>query len=184
MSHKQFILFDFDGVIANSFSVALKTAQTLCAHVTEEQYRESFDGNIYDTHPKMMPADHGPECHHDRNWFEIYIPMFETEAQLFPGMREVIAALAHEHILIVVSSSENSPIQGFLEKHHLGRYFSEIMGHDVNRHKAEKIRMLLEKYSTVPEECIFITDTLGDIHEATQMKVSSVGVTWGWHSRE
>ena len=92
--------------------------------------------------------------------------------------------LAHRYILIIVSSSVNSPIQGLLEKHHLGRYFSEIMGHDVHTHKAEKIRMIFEKYNTVANECIFVTDTLGDMREANNMQVASVGVTWGWHSRE
>ncbi|RJR12625.1 HAD family hydrolase [Candidatus Parcubacteria bacterium] len=183
-SQKKFILFDFDGVISNSFDIALKTAQTLCVHMTEEEYRSAFRGNIYETHHKMMPDTHGPECQHDRNWFEVYIPMFEEGATPFSGIEEVIQKLSHEHVLIIVSSSEHSPIQGFLEKYHLGRYFSEIMGNEVHKHKAEKIRMIFEKYNIVAKDCVFITDTLGDMNEASEKGVGSIGVTWGWHSRE
>ena len=184
MPHKKFVLFDFDGVIADSLGVCVKTARTLCAHITEEEYRRAFEGNIYETHRKMMPSDHGPECHHDHDWFEVYIPIFEKEAKLFHGLQEVVSSLARTHILIIVSSSVNSPIEGFLEKHHLGRYFSEVMGHDVHTHKAEKIRIVFEKYETTSGECVFVTDTLGDMREATQMNVGAIGVTWGWHSRE
>lgn len=181
---RKFVLFDFDGVIADSFKVAAQTARTLCVHMTEDLYRSAFVGNIYETHHTMMPDTHGPECQHDRNWFEIYIPLFEEHAKPFQGMQEAIQKLAHEYVLIIVSSSEHSPIQGFLEKYHLGRYFSEIMGNEVHKHKTEKIRMIFEKYSAKAEDCIFITDTLGDMKEASQMNVAAVGVTWGWHDHK
>lgn len=181
---RKFILFDFDGVIADSLSVCVQTAQALCAHITEEQYRAAFTSNIYETHHTMMPDTHGPECQHDRDWFAIYIPLFEEHARPFPGMPEVIQGLAHEYVLIVVSSSEHSPIQGFLDKYHLGRYVSDIMGNEVHKYKTEKIRMIFEIYKTTAEDCIFITDTLGDMKEAARMNVGAIGVTWGWHSRE
>ncbi|MBU1557929.1 hypothetical protein KKC45_03125 [Patescibacteria group bacterium] len=31
---------------------------------------------------------------------------------------------------------------------------------------------------------MFITDTLGDIREASEMDIKSIGVTWGFHNRE
>jgi phosphoglycolate phosphatase len=180
---RKFVLFDFDGVIADSFSVCMKTARNLCVHITEEQYRAAFEGNVYEKHAEMMSPTHGPECHHDRDWFEIYIPLLEAEGKLVPGIEEVITALAHRYVLIVISSSVHSPIQGFLEKHHIGRYFAEIMGADLHPQKLDKIKMVFERYKTSPEECIFLTDTLGDMQEAKAAGVAAVGVTWGFHTR-
>ena len=181
---KKFALFDFDGVIADSFSVCMKTARAVCSHITEEEYRSAFEGNIYEKHSELLTRHHGPECHHDLDWFEIYTPMFETEAKIFPGVEEVITHLSHEYVLIVVSSSVHSPIQSLLEKHHLGRYFSEIMGHDVHPLKVEKIKMIFERYNTSADNCVFLTDTLGDMEEAKAAEVGAIGVSWGWHSRE
>ncbi len=176
-SQRNFVLFDFDGVIADSFGVCMKTARNLCTHITEEQYRAAFEGNVYEKHKEMMAPDHGSECHHDRDWFEVYVPALEAEGKLILGIREVITGLSHHYILIVVSSSINSPVQGFLEKHHIGRYFSEIMGADIHPRKLEKIKMVFEHYKTSADKCVFLTDTLGDIEEATAAGVGAVSVS-------
>src|SRR3989344_5914334 len=184
MQGRKFVLFDFDGVIADSYNVAWETAQTLCKRVTEREYREAFEGNVHEKHDALMSRDHGPECRHDLDWFSIFTPAFEGRATLFPGMREIVEKLSHKYVLVIVSSTLTSPIQGFLEKHHIGRYFSEVMGADVHTSKREKIQMIFEKYKISSSECVFITDTLGDMREAKAAGVGAIGVSWGFHSRE
>lgn len=184
LTTRKFVLFDFDGVIADSYDVAWDTARKLCARITDSEYRTMFEGNVYERHGEMMAQEHGPECRHDMDWFSEYTPAFEEHSHLFAGMREVIERLSHKYMLIIVSSTITSPIQGFLEKHHIGRYFSEVMGADVHTSKREKISMLFEKYQTSASECVFVTDTLGDMHEAKAAGVDAIGVSWGFHSRE
>ncbi len=184
MQNRKFVLFDFDGVIADSYAVAWETAQTMCKRVTEAEYKKAFEGNVHERHDDMMSADHGPDCRHDLDWFGIFTPMFEERTRLFDGMSELIENLSHAYILIIVSSTITSPIQGFLEKHHIGRYFSEVMGADVHTSKHEKIKMIFAKYGTSATRCIFITDTLGDMLEAKKENVAAIGVSWGFHPEE
>ena len=139
---------------------------------------------MHEKHDELMARDHGPECRHDLDWFSIFTPAFEERATLFAGMREVAEKLSHTYVLIIVSSTITSPIQGFLEKHHIGRYFSEVMGANVHTSKHEKIQMIFEKYGTSAPECVFITDTLGDIREAEAAHVGTIGVSWGFHPPE
>lgn len=183
MDKKKFVLFDFDGVIADSWSVAYTTARTVFPGLGEEKYRKMFEGNVYEAHDAMV-SDEKPERGTDEDWFDIYTPMFEKEARLFDGMKEVIETLSHDYILIIVSSTITSPIQGFLEKHHIGRYFSEVMGADVHTSKHEKIKMIFKKYDVFAEDCVFITDTLGDMREARKAEVGSIGVSWGFHGKD
>jgi phosphoglycolate phosphatase len=184
MKGKKFLLFDFDGVIADSYSVAYDTARAMCARMDDTTYRSMFEGNVHERHGAVMTEDHGPECKHDLDWFGIFTPAFEERAKLFPGMREVIEKLSHEYILIIISSTITSPIQGFLEKNHIGRYFSEVMGADVHTSKREKIGMVFAKYGIEASSCLFITDTLGDMREAAEAGVGALGVAWGFHPRE
>ncbi|MBI2611050.1 HAD family hydrolase [Candidatus Kaiserbacteria bacterium] len=184
MRKRHFVLFDFDGVIADSYSVGFETAQKLCPYFTENDFHSVFEGNAWERYEALMSRVHGPECCHDLDWFSIFTPAFEERAQLFPGMREVIEKLSHGYVLIIISSTITSPIQGFLEKHHIGRYFSEVMGADVHTGKREKVHMVFEKYGTAASECVFITDTLGDMREAKAAGVGAIGVSWGFHSRE
>jgi len=183
MRNRKFVLIDFDGVIADTWDIAFETARTVFPSFDEVSYRRMFEGNVYEAHERMV-ANNERERASDVEWFDIYVPKFEERAQLFDGICDVIEKLSHEYVLIIVSSTITSPIQGFLEKHHIGRYFSEVMGSDVHTSKHEKIRMVLEKYGIQPNDCVFITDTLGDMREAKAAGVGAIGVSWGFHSRE
>jgi phosphoglycolate phosphatase-like HAD superfamily hydrolase len=44
--------------------------------------------------------------------------------------------------------------------------------------------MIFEKYGTSASECVFVTDTLGDMLEAKKEHVGAIAVSWGFHSRE
>lgn len=183
LTARKFVLFDFDGVIADSWQVAYDTARTVFPSMKEENYRRMFEGNVYEAHEAMV-ADEKPERASDDDWFDIYTPMFEEKARLFPNMDKVVEELSHEYVLIIVSSTITSPIQGFLERQHIGRYFSEVMGADVHTSKHEKIQMILKKYEVSASECVFVTDTLGDMREAEKAGVGSIGVSWGFHDTE
>jgi phosphoglycolate phosphatase len=142
-----------------------------------------FEGNVYEAHDEMIASGERKRAS-DAEWFDIYVPKFEQEAKLFGGMGEAIEKLSHAYVLIIVSSTITSPIQGFLEKHHIGRYFSEVMGADVHTNKYEKIKMVLKNYGTEASQCVFVTDTLGDMREAKRAKVGTIAVSWGFHSVE
>ena len=178
----KFILFDFDGVIADSFDLAFDTAKTICPTITKVDYQKRFEGNIHDVkHPEIF---HNDECRHDLNWFDIYVPKMKERAKLFPRMKEIIFELEKEYMLIIVSSTITFPIEEFLTLHNFRDHFDWVMGSDVHKSKVEKIKMVFEKYKAEAKDCVFITDTLGDIHEAEKMGVPSIGVTWGFCTPE
>ena len=50
--------------------------------------------------------------------------------------------------------------------------------------KIKKFNKFLRKYKISKEQCIFITDTLGDILESNKVGIPSIGVSWGYHNKE
>ena len=179
---KPFILFDFDGVITDSFQTAFEVQKMICPHITEDIYRKLFEGNINDSWSSV--GIHTNECRHDIDFFAEYIPRMKNEAQIVPGMRDVIMELEKNYTLIVISSTISSPIREFLEEHDLASHFTQIMGNDIHKSKVEKIKMVFEKYGIEAKDCVFITDTLGDMKEAAQMEVGAIGTMWGFHKTE
>ena len=178
----KFILFDFDGVIGDSWDVAFATVKTICPGITEEDHKKRFEGNINDVkHPE---AFHNDDCNHDLDWFDIYVPKMKEGTKLFPGLKELILDLEKEYTLIIISSTLSFPIEEFLKEHNFREHFDWVMGNDVHKSKVEKIKMVFEKYGVGSKDCIFITDTLGDMHEAEKMNVPSIGVTWGFCTPE
>ncbi len=173
------ILFDFDGVIVDSFSAAYGVNKTICPHLTEDEYRKRFEGNINE----WKDSNHTPECRLDMDFFAGYVPKMEKEMAVWPGIDEVITKLEKNYGLIIVSSTLTSPIQDFMNRFGLAQHFLEIMGNDIHKSKVEKIKMVFTKYKTGPSECIFITDTLGDMREAEKTGVETIGVAWGFQTK-
>ncbi len=174
----KYILFDFDGVIADSFDSALEINQMIYPHRTEEEYRKLFEGNIYDTLNNV--TSHTEACRSDIDFMTEFSNRMENTIQLFFGLKEVIIELSKNHSLVIISSTTSAPIQKFLQANNLDTYFAWILGCDVHKSKVEKIKMVFSKYSIGPEDCVFVTDTLGDINEARKLGVRAIAVTWGY----
>ena len=177
---KPFLLFDFDGVIADSFDLAKSVTSELHPHLTETEYRALFEGHINDSASLMRCTN---ACRGD-NFFDIYVPRMEKEIRPFPGMFEVLLKLERLCSLVIVTSTISAPVQAYLDRNGLTSHFQEVMGNDVHKSKVEKIKMVFEKYNITADDCLFITDTLGDMREATKAGVKSIGVTWGFHTPE
>jgi phosphoglycolate phosphatase-like HAD superfamily hydrolase len=180
---KPMVLFDFDGVIADSFHIAHAVAKKLCVYLTETEYRKGFNGNIYDSYNVIKAADHGDRCDHALDWWGEFSPGFRTHARPFEGMSELLNEFARNYTLCVVSSGHDPLIKEFLEKYGLRTAIDGIYGVEVNPRKDEKFRTIFSKYAIGPDDCVFITDTLGDINEASSVGLKSIGVTWGFQDR-
>jgi len=152
----------------------------ICPHITESDYKRRFEGNIND----WQEPTHTKECRNDIDFFAEYAPRMEAEVNVIPGMPEIIKQFAQSYMLIIISSTITAPIQQFIKKHNLAMYFTEVMGNDIHASKAEKIKMVFSKYGTDSAKCLFITDTLGDIKEATGVGVAAIGVTWGFQDKK
>ena len=179
-SRKKFILFDFDGVIANSFALAFDVSRAFNPELDEEAYKKLFEGNVYESIKRL----NGGGTDNSKEYFALFEPRFLKETRVVPDMPHVIAELRESYTLVIVSSTLSSPIQQFLELHGIADCFSDVLGMDVHTSKVEKIRMVFEKYVTDAGSCVFITDTLGDMHEAKEHGMGAIAVSWGFHSHE
>lgn len=182
--NKKIIFFDFDGVIADSFDIALEINKQIDSKIkTEDDFRNLFNGNINDW--KKDSSYKEEEIKRiDDDFFARYIPQMK-KVKMFLGMKEVILKLAEEYTLLIVSSTIVSPIRDFLKRNSILSCFDNIVGNnfaDVN--KTERIKMVFKEYGAEPEDCVFITDTLGDIREAAGLGVQSIGVAWGFQEKE
>lgn len=178
--NEKFILFDFDGVIVDTFNLCLEINRKLHDEpLSEEEYRVQFEGNIFDY---LKTINKGAKKK-GVNFFDYYNPEL-MNLEPVPEMVDVIISLADSYRLVVISSTINSPIQAYLKKYNLLQYFDKVFGADVHKSKVEKIKMVFNEYNLQPSDCIFITDTLGDMREAAKMNVQSIGVTWGYHRND
>jgi len=171
------IFFDFDGVIVDSFDFCYVIRNSI-SHVSKEEYKKMFEGNINDV-ASISPVKKTDSF---ADFFAEYTPEL-MKCQPYPGIAEAIEKLSKDNMLFIVSSTTTGPIISFLKQYGLEHFFKEVLGNDVEKSKVKKISMVLDRYKTNPAQAIFITDTLGDIKEASECLVKSIAVTWGYHDK-
>ena len=108
----------------------------------------------------------------------------EVEVALYEGMDTVIKTLKESYMLAIVSSTSKGGITYHLARNNLLQYFSDILGREIHHSKVEKMKMIFERHNVFSQNCIYITDTLGDMREAKEHEMATIGVSWGVHPRE
>jgi phosphoglycolate phosphatase len=147
---------------------------------SKEDYLSLFDGNFYES-----MAARGVDLARYAEAAQEILPRIDYGAMKpYDGLIPVLAALAKDHILAVISSNGYRTIRTMLDRFGFAPYFRELLGADFRFSKKEKIAYLLEKYGIPGGQAFYIGDTAGDIREARAAGVRSVAVSWGWHSRE
>lgn len=171
----EYVLMDFDGVIANTFQMCYEISCQVWPGLTREQYVEKFKGDVNETLTEIKSAG--------LNFFALYSARI-LDQKLVTGMDDMLKFLGQNFTMILVSSTESEPIKEFLRHHHLLEHFSAIFGNDVPSSKRQKIQLILGHYKIKPSECVLVTDTLGDLLDAKGLGVPSIAVTWGYHNEK
>jgi phosphoglycolate phosphatase len=175
------LLFDFDGVIADTFHFCYRLHKAYRPESSVAYYKEKLEGNIYET----LKDESSLEVFTERqNNFMIGYKPELMKLNVIETIGDVITTLAKDYALFIVSSCDSEVIREFLTKEKLADYFQEILGCDVDFSKIRKIHMLQEKYKFESNDALFITDTLGDIREAEKCQIKSIAVSWGFHPQE
>jgi phosphoglycolate phosphatase len=179
-------LFDFDGVLVDSLDVYEKTVTDCLRKINQpltrgrEEFLELFEGNFYESLVKRgVDLDKFMESS-----VNILAEVDYNKMKPFGAMRPLLDELKKNHPLIVISSNDSPTIQEALRLYNFNGIFQEILGSDFMFSKKEKILYAAKKYQTTLQDIYYIGDTTGDIKEGKQARIKTVGITWGWHSRE
>lgn len=170
------ILFDFDGVIGDTYDINFAVSKAINGDITEQDFVEFCKGNAFESSKIKIEEKHMSSLSKEqRQRF--------TKKHLFP-LEETLSELAKKFQLFIVSSTSDENIKLFLEMKKYDRFFHGIFGATTHRSKIKKFKMIFDQHNLTPEECLFVTDTVGDIIEARSVGVRTIGVTWGYHKED
>lgn len=179
--HKKIVLFDFDGVIAHTLKYSFDIHKKVNSDFSWAEFQDMSEGNFFDGYKEKLQSGKHVHPEYFQEEYQEQLQALSIEK----SMGEEIKKLSSSgYVLFVVSSTNTKYIREFLEKEKILSYFKDILGSDVHLSKVIKIQSILYSESILPNQCVFITDTVGDIKEAQKCKVSSIGVSWGLHSKE
>ena len=181
MQTRKLVMFDFDGVIADSWCgqkaafVGALEAHGLHDFATSATFRDLLESNWFEALARVRRARARRGGHRAG-------VRGRTHPELFPGMADVIERLSRAHPVVVITSSDTADVERILEERQV-RGVAEVIGGDVEPSKTLKIESARRRYGESLEPW-YVCDTVGDVAEARAAGATVVGASWGWHGEE
>ena len=178
------ILFDFDGVIADSLAAYFPVFSESCRDLgfsgpaTLEAFLDVFDTNAV----KGLLRAGVPILKLRRLGKTLGPRVAELNQRVspFPGMPELVNRLCARFPVYVVTSNVTAATEKFLARHGMTGVCG-VVGADKEASKVKKIRRIHRAHRGA--EPWYIGDTRGDMIEGRAARAITVAVTWGWHTR-
>lgn len=165
-----FVAFDFDGVIANSFYVALEeyekiiTAEfpSIPVPKNKEDMVRVFPGPLKTSLRQFGLSDH--DC---RKFFDLHsLAMLNRidDVSLFSHVADIITSMSPENFAIVTSAYSES-VRSSFHKHFPGSLSKDvnIMGRELSMSKSEKLASIAAAMQIDASSIVKIGDMVSDI---------------------
>jgi phosphoglycolate phosphatase len=180
------IIFDYDGVIVDSFKSAFEAYKIICAKFEVacpkeiEEFRKIYGLNYIECYQNLgIPKEGYAEAN-----IIFKNVMIKSDHGMFDGILEVIENLAKKYKLYLATASHSDEVLVKLKKFNLEHCFEKIYcGADQNIRKDSMIKDLLESNKYTLNEVISIGDRAIDYEVAKKVGIKDdniILVTYGW----
>lgn len=180
------IIFDYDGVLADTLDDLIHFGQQACNQLGVKHTVTQDDLSNLEV---MSFATYGRACevpeHLVDEFVKISLNLFaekKSPPAIFEGIKEVVQHFSSQHKLAIVTTNSSQNVKLFLAQHGLSDRFHAVYGVDTPGSKAHKISLARERFG---EKSVFmIGDALSDVRAAKEAGVASIAVIWGHQSLE
>lgn len=192
MPHSKAILFDYDGVLADTLPFVLhrwtETARIFGngREVTREFVLSNPTGAWQNFYIEQLGV---PE-----EKIELASQLFLELAQkdgdpaLFHGVSEIIQSLSADHNLYILSSNYAEVIRATLAHYNLADYFLDVAGHkevgDAKKIDSHFYESSLQRWGLEKESVVYIGDTADEVIGSRKAGIKTISCSWGYQSRK
>lgn len=182
------IIFDYDGVIVDSFVNVFAVYKKICQHfgVTCTNDINEFR-KIYGYNYKECLKNLGIKEENTDQVNEIFKQeIVKARHAVFAGVAEVIATLSRQYKLYVVSSSYSEEVLSKLQEADLLKFFQKIYcgaDEDFNQSKSVLMKKFFAENDYAPDEVLSIGDRAVDYAASKAVDMPDdniILVTYGW----
>lgn len=191
---KKYIFFDLDGTLTDSAEgITNSVAYTLEHYGISVEDKSSLNVFVGPPLVESFMKYYGFDREKAKASVGIYREYFEEkgmfENAVYPGISNLLEGLKKDGYKLYVATSKPEQYSiKILEHFELAPYFEMIGGADMNEtrvHKGDVIRYVCESCGlTDMSEIVMVGDRENDMNGAKQNQMESVGVLYGYGSRE
>ena len=177
----KYIVFDFDGTIADSFNAMKEVVKKEFKDISEEDFEllknEGIKGMMKkkSVHIWKLPSMAIKVKSKLKN---------KKNIKLFPEVIEVLGVLSRSYKLGILSSNTEENIIQNLEKNNIWNLFDFIFPQSSIFGKHKDMKKMCDEYRINPSEIIYIGDEDRDIVASKKAEIKNIAVTWGYNSKK
>lgn len=179
------IIFDFDGTLADSFSIAIQKLILLADQFNFRKINQDEIDRLKDLTSRevikylkipfyQLPAvlRHARKCMRDE------IPFLST----FKNLPEVLKELHPYCSLGILTSNSSENVISWLEVHKIGHLFDFIHAESSYFGKKRILKKLTKSYKMDSSQTFYVGDETRDVDAARKCNINSIAVSWGFNS--
>ncbi len=184
------VIFDWDGTLADTRQVIVisfqRTLSEINCKVTDEYVERRIGIGAAETFRDVLRAAKAPfkeeliqQLVERKSQLEIEL---SSKVKLFPGAKELLAALQGKVKVGLASMNNASVITHLVEAKGLKRYFEVILTADSVSHSKPNPEIFLKTASelkTNPEKCVVFEDSIFGVKAAKSANMGCIAVTTG-----
>lgn len=190
------VIFDLDGTLLDT----LEDIADSCNHALNEcgfpsrtldEYRRFVGRGIMNLFRSALPEGHKDEdtVLRVRDAFVPYYNIHKDDkTRPYPGTEELLDALTENGIMLAVASNKYQEATEELVRKHFSRYdFPCILGQREGKPIKPDSGIILEameRCGAEPDEVVYCGDSDVDMQTGINAGVKTIGVTWGFRTRE
>lgn len=188
-------IFDLDGTLLNTISdlseacnVALRTFGY--PEHDEATYKTYVGNGIYKLIERSVPEDVRNEAHVlsvKAVFDEYYAKHSLDQTKPYDGILSLLKLLKEKGIACGVVTNKAHPYAVHLMELFFGNFIDYTLGQREGvptKPDPQSVLEMMAHFKALPEECLYIGDSNVDVQTAKAAKVDSVGVLWGFRSKE
>jgi len=180
------IVFDFDGVLADTLDEMLHIARLVCETMGYPCEPSPADLDALNTMEFIelgrqlgIPEQRAQEFVERTFRLSYSRPV---PPRIFPGMREVVVELAKESKIGILTGNSFQVVDRFLETNELSAVIDVVMSADVPGNRSLKLKRIVSQLGMASGKAYLVGDAVSDVRVAREEAVTSVAVTWGHQS--
>ena len=190
------VLFDLDGTLTNSLPGIARSIQHVLkilspagtAIPTEAELRWCVGPPLRELFQRLLITT-------DQSVIEkavkLYIERYERigfrESRVYPGVPEMLAAVAPNRRLILVTSKLTESAEKVLAEFSLRKYFEGVYGtdhHGKPSNKSELVQTAIKQHQLSPSTTAIVGDRHHDVAAGKTNALFTIGVTYGYGTPE
>ena len=176
----KYIVFDFDGTLADTFDV-IKT-------IAMNEYTE-YDIDLelfkYEGAKGLLKKLNIPRWKIPGMILNVSTKLRNSkDIKLFPGIIDLLISLKKEYKIGVLSSNSKEIIMDTLKEYNIENLFEFVYSDSSLFGKHLVLKKMCNKYNIHPLDVMYVGDEDRDIIASKKVNIKTIAVTWGFNSKE